>query len=243
MELFLNSEHISGFNLREEGGNTTKTQPKNHKESIETIVRGKNRMWLQPKLLGRRCRGEMKTKRNNYPFPHWLQISMAKHRAVQPSSRKPAGCLPQKQYLPSGELLLHTGLEVEVALLVHSSVHGSSSGVCQAWFSNRSLKLAAQELIFLFVCSYSASSLGGSLSTSSKRLTSVLVKRGYPLRLHFTEAEIGSAYGQVGFKGCPGRPGNDTYITPTLLQCDLADNNFLVLFAIRNEVSGGWHPL
>lgn len=78
MELFLNSEHISGFSLKGGGGSNTKTQPINHKESIETIVRGKNRMWLQPRLLGRRCMGEMKNKRNNYHVPHWPQISLAK---------------------------------------------------------------------------------------------------------------------------------------------------------------------
>lgn len=57
-------------------------------------------MWLQPKLLGRRCRGEMKNKRNNYHFPHWPPISLAKYKPVQALSKNPERCLPQKHCCP-----------------------------------------------------------------------------------------------------------------------------------------------
>ena len=41
-------------------------------------------MWLQPKLLGRRCRGEMKNKRNNYHFltglrSAWRNTDLCRH--------------------------------------------------------------------------------------------------------------------------------------------------------------------
>lgn len=58
-------------------------------------------MWLQPKLLGRRWKGEMKNKRNNYHFPHWPQISLAKYRPVQALPKKTKEGSPPETLLPS----------------------------------------------------------------------------------------------------------------------------------------------
>lgn len=94
-------------------------------------------MWLQPKLLGRRCRGEMKNKRNYYPFPPWPQSSWQNTDPVQVLSQKIREVSPPETLLPSGELLVELG---EVALLIHSYLHCSISCVSWWWCSNRSLK-------------------------------------------------------------------------------------------------------
>lgn len=93
-------------------------------------------MWLQPKLLGRRCRGEMKNKRNNYHFPHWPQRRLGKYRPVQalskkknPKNQKNREVSPPETLLPSGELLVELGFMIDAALLIHSYLHGSISCV------------------------------------------------------------------------------------------------------------------